>query len=301
MMTTTINKESSIFISIAYASIVGCAFWWLWNYVRGSGRPRRRERSWSFSSRAMIFGVFPSSVEYPDPIIHGTMFFTDCPSPQDIVSDVIPKLLLYDRLRTIPLARGNRNDSRKCVNLDPSKLVRHVVVKGTDQSTIDAIQSNLHKPLSHGRGDLPWWEFLLVENQGEGQSACVWRVHHSLGDGLSLIKVFQDISMYSDGTPLTDIFPKGMERKFQKISWWKAFWSTISASIHVFSLPMRRKDDGTVFSKWNQTYEVCNLNKFRIPLIAISLYCCIKSGVQRRQISYCFRYNTVGVRQRLEK
>jgi len=84
-------------------------------------------------------------------------------------------------------------------------LIRKITISGNDESTYEAIFQHLHDPFREGRNDLPWWEILLIENNGAGQSAVVRRIHHSIGDVGSRVHVFEQMATYQDGTPFKSI------------------------------------------------------------------------------------------------
>jgi hypothetical protein len=77
--------------------------------------------------------------------------------------DVVLTFLQYERCAGIPVEGSNEwrikigTDS-----LDPTKLIRLIETKGDDAATYDAITAHMQDSLSQGRGDLPWWELLLI-------------------------------------------------------------------------------------------------------------------------------------------
>jgi hypothetical protein len=89
------------------------------------------------------------------------------------------------------------------------------------------------------------------QNQDSGNSACLWRIHHALGDGISLATVAQHILEYADGSPFTSVIPPGMmeKRKHKRMALSTLAWKMISATVQVFAMPLGVSDDPTVFSK----------------------------------------------------
>ena len=217
----------------------------------------RRLRSWSFTSTGMALGSFPHHVDCPEHVISASIMFQDCPNPDDVVKHVIPKMLKYERLATIP--EPENGSSRHPVSaLDPSRLVRHVVVNGDKQCTLDAIRDHLFDSVVEGREDLPWWELLIIENAGPGVSACVLRFHHCLADGISMLKVVEDLITNLDGSPVDTILPPGIHKKFKvKVPFLKLLWSSMVAAIQVLTLPLTPFDDDTAFSCGNKDMVSC--------------------------------------------
>ena len=82
----------------------------------------------------------------------------------------------------------------------------------------------------------------------------VWRVHHFIGDGLSLGRVFSKIiSTRTDGTPVDgDLIPASMRlgKKLERQgSFGKMVLNSIAAAIEIAVSPYMRTDHGIVFAK----------------------------------------------------
>ena len=233
----------------ALATIAGTMFLF---YKKRRKSELRRPRSWSFTSTGMALGSFPPHVDCPEHVINASIMFQECPKPDDVVKHIIPKMLQYERLATIP--EPENGSSRHPVSeLDPSRLVRHVVVSGDKQCTLDAIRDHLFDSIMEGREDLPWWEILIIENTGPGVSACVLRFHHCLADGISMLKVVENLITNLDGSPVDSILPPGIHKKFKvTVPFLRLLWSSIVAAIQVLTLPMTAFDDETAFSCGNK-------------------------------------------------
>jgi hypothetical protein len=209
--------------------------------------------------------VFPAHVHYPDPVIHAVIFFAADASPteHDILHHVVHPLLQYQRLSHIPVLDEAERLSFEPGSYDPKRLIRRFSVKSdtedadTDAALFKIIQEHLHDALDdpHGRGRLPWWEILLIDS-GTGsshKSAFVWRIHHALGDGISLATVIQNILTLADGSPIPPIIPPGMmEQRAQSTSrmpWYTLAWKVWYTAFQVLSMPHTKPDDPTLFSK----------------------------------------------------
>ena len=166
-----------------------------------SSSRRSHPRRWSMTSTTMGLGGFPPETKYPDPVIHACLILPQCPTIHDVLTQVVPHILEYRRMATIPLPHS-RSD-RPCVDLDRSKLVRHDEFQEDDQQNdiclYDKVKEYLHQPLSTGRGDLPWWEIVILENTGTGNSCVLWRVHHSLADGMSMVALIENFITHEIG------------------------------------------------------------------------------------------------------
>jgi diacylglycerol O-acyltransferase / wax synthase len=213
MMSKDFIPSSSYTVSAVLVTTVVVA----WFY---SKKPKQRSdnvtRRWSYTSAGMAIGAFPAKANTPDPIINAVMFFQECPRTQEIVNQIVTKMLQYERLNSVYDTITGK--SRLCENLDPQDLVRVIKVQGSDQDSLMAIvDQQMHYPLSEGsRGELlPWWEFLVLQNTGRGPSAVVWRSHHALADGISMVNIVEDIITDMDGNPVVNILPRSMEKKFK--------------------------------------------------------------------------------------
>jgi WS/DGAT C-terminal domain/Wax ester synthase-like Acyl-CoA acyltransferase domain len=237
------------------------AVWW-----RNKAQTKKRgclQRQWSFTSVGMAIGVFPKPVQAPATIINAAIYFRNCPTVEEIAEMVVKPMLAFERLSSIPVP-----DSSSCrppkKAFEPSDLVRKVVIQETEmQATNSAIFEHLQDSLTTGRDELPWWEFLVIENKGLGESACVLRIHHALADGISLVHVFEKIIAYEDGTPVQSIVLPSMARKTTsknssaKLSF-HFVWMMIRDTLKILTLGMSRFDDPTVFTKPNHAHKHSN-------------------------------------------
>jgi hypothetical protein len=157
------DNSSAVTVTVtvlAASTLVSVGLLWC-----GSAFPRRRhhrrpKRRWSITSTTMGFGAYHPSINSPEAIINACIVFQNCPTVDDVVKLVVPKMLEYKRMATIPVLQTRTE--RPCVDLDPSKLVRQVEVEGDDDAMYEKVKEYLHEPLSSGRGDLPWWEILII-------------------------------------------------------------------------------------------------------------------------------------------
>mmetsp|Transcript_10711 Transcript_10711/g.40248 ORF Transcript_10711/g.40248 Transcript_10711/m.40248 type:complete len:503 (-) Transcript_10711:1612-3120(-) len=173
----------------------------------GSDEGGLRRRAMSFSSSSMLDGAFPSSMQMPDPVINACMYFDDCPDEAAML-DVIQKLFEYERFRGVP----RRVSGGAWVWADaasrPQDHLREFRCASTEalHQKIEEIKSD---PLLYPQGpegpqtDKPLFEFVLLHNESRGELSCVVaRVHHSIGDGLSLMLVMQRMITDADGAPI---------------------------------------------------------------------------------------------------
>lgn len=218
---------------------------------------RRLSRRISFTSASMAMGAFPesSSMSRCQPIINGVLIYGpgDLPSQEEF-SKAALKVLLFDRCAGIPVGTIGKNDwrFRECrgVREEPQRMVRTIGFSGGEDALFEIVGEHMQDDLREGRGDLPWWELLVLKNEGDGKSAVVFRMEHCLADGLSMVGLFESLLTYSDGTPMTGGFiPTSMGNKFRKKTsgFLSMFFKSLTSTLKVLSLPSSRFDDSVAF------------------------------------------------------
>lgn len=246
-------------------------------------------RSWSFTSHALALGSFPPRVEFREPIINSVMVFPSgakaagsggsnggLPTEDEMIPLVVKLLQGYDRFGQVYDPATGQSTS-KHADLDPSDMIRVVEfgsskdnanVDDSDAALMAVMEEHALDPLQQGlRGTvLPWWEFLILKNnQNHGKSAVVWRVHHALGDGISLVNVVQDLFLDSKGQKMANIVPKGMEKKFRiQRSPFQWVVDLLSAILTAVTVPVGPFDDDTLFYHRRPPAEMTFPKQFQI-------------------------------------
>ena len=126
----------------------------------------------------------------------------------------------------------------------------------TVQDLADIVQEESRKRVlrAHHR-NLPWWEFILILNKGNGDSMLVLRIDHAVGDGYSVGQICDNFITNEDGTPLGNFYPESMRANKLKQdanlqqSKWKVLPKVIPAMLKVLDLPMIAHDHLTAFAK----------------------------------------------------
>lgn len=235
-----------------------------------------RERSWSFASLNMIEGVLPSRIHAPEPILNVAVYLSSCPSVERLAETVVRSLLEYERLSTIPdvqLKRGRPLDSP----MKPMDMIRQIEVNGDDDVTNKVVLSHSQDSFASRATSKPWWEVLVVKNKGRGFSACVFRMHHGLCDGLSMVHLFSRIISNEKGEQL-DVESMAVSHRSGKrqhqtnpIIW---LFHILREALHIVSLGMTRYDDDTVFSRRNHTTMVYSGRRSAVILPPIDVDLC---------------------------
>jgi diacylglycerol O-acyltransferase len=225
-------------------------------------KERKHRRTWSFSSSGMLRGAFPEQATVPEAIMNVAVYYDrhNCPNKENVVEHLVKPMLEYERLSTIPdpVSASSRPPARA---INPTDLIRLLVVSEDDdnnQALNNAIMNHLHDSfMDRQDSDLPWWEILIIENKGKGQSAIVLRMHHCLADGYSMVNLFEKIITYEDGTPLVSRMSKPTPtsntppKPKSKPNY--SLCSFLREAIHSLTLSASRYDDAIAFSKHNRT------------------------------------------------
>ena len=223
-----------------------------------SKKKNRREHRLSFTSVGLGIGSFPPTANVKEPIINTAVYFTDCPSNQAVVDSIIIPLLEYVRLSTVPDLDNKicRSDDGK-EKVNPNDLIRELNINGDEALLNKTIVEHCQDTLGEGRGDLPWWEILIIRNSNKNApSACVLRFHHVIGDGLALVAAFNKLLTTEDGKEIQSpiSFKSGASKKKRgKKGILSTLWSLIEATGHCLTLAATKYDDDTVFSKMNHS------------------------------------------------
>jgi diacylglycerol O-acyltransferase / wax synthase len=253
---------TTVFVGLALVGIVGSRLLYsLTNHHSKGGRRERRPRSFSYTSNAMVAGSFPPSSLMPETIINAVAWFEECPDAEELAEQVVTPMLAYTRLNSIPDASTSRTRPAS-QHYRPIDLVR-VKQEGGESSIYQEIFRHLQDPLTKDRSDLPWWEVLVIRQpnkaSGKSRAAVVFRIHHGLADGISLVNVFGDILKYQDGSPVVSLLQnftshaKAISKPKRRRGLFREVWIWVRELFNVLTLGMTRYDDDTAYSKHNHS------------------------------------------------
>lgn len=148
----------------------------------------RRPRSMSFTSELMAVGSYFEWNRMIRPIINVALFVDDLPEERELLV-LMEKLLGYHRFASVPTKMGRRWMWNPVDAVDPRAHIARARV-----ADAGGVQEQINAAMMQPLRDLerPWWELLLVENTGPGESCVIFRVDHSIADGISLIQVMNE-------------------------------------------------------------------------------------------------------------
>jgi hypothetical protein len=148
---------------------------------------KKRGRSMSFNSSAMIAGNFPPSSGVCPPIISAALLFRKCPELDVLKEEAWRGLSYYDRFRFVPIydeVRGDWIFEDKNTFRDDS-LFSEITV-ANEAELLQELDRTSMEDLA-GYGKTPAWHMRIIHNSGNGLSAVVVKIHHIIGDGISLV------------------------------------------------------------------------------------------------------------------
>ncbi|GAB4581245.1 MAG: wax ester/triacylglycerol synthase family O-acyltransferase [Anaerolineales bacterium] len=135
-------------------------------------------------------------------MISGVMIFAGKMSFEALISVLEERLLPYERFRQRVVQASNPLSSPYWETV-PDFDIRDHLYRFTphvpDQTALQDLSSRLMSTqLDFSK---PLWEFHFIENYGEGDSALFCRLHHSIGDGIALIRVLLSLTDESETAP----------------------------------------------------------------------------------------------------
>ncbi len=234
---------------------------------------KMRKRSWSFSSEGLFIGPMAPEVKCPSAIINCAMFFEEeCPSKNEVTDSIVKPMLEYERLSTVPLPNGMYQQRQNNNMFAPECMVRTITIHGSQKVTMDNLTAHLDDDLRSSSRNLPWWEFLLVKNEGTGNSAVLLRIEHCLADGLSISSILENLITDEDGNPYntktttySKMLQKTSNRNLNPLSYIKELF-------HILLLEFSPYDSPTIFTKPNQTTVYSGMREvLLLPEISLDL------------------------------
>ncbi len=220
--------------------------------ILGKGKKdQKQKRRVSFQSAAIAMNCMPDSVNLRNPTINIIMTCDKLPKLEDI-ANVIKTMFQYHRMASVPIGKDGDPDwsFEKIGPIDPLNMVRELKMKcDTKEEWAEVVQEQQKQSIR--RIDLPWWEFVLMNNEGAGDHVLLFRIDHSVADGLSLGKIFTSVIQRNDGSTMSSLIPPSMisnkEKVDSKVT--EMILKTPKAILDVSLLPLGKIDDPIYLNK----------------------------------------------------
>lgn len=205
---------------------------------------KQRGRRLSFDSFCMIEGVFPANANALPPIINVLLHFQESPSLDRVITTAY-SLLKYDRFRS-KATFDSRQKSwiLKDVDVDIQSHIKSLEVDNEEQLLDEVNRIACKCDLDYTIE--PAWRIYRITNRGTGTSGILVRIHHALGDGISLVGVMENLFFDTTNQPLRFTLP---ERSSSKTSRSRVnLWALCKSFINVISLAATPYDSNTPFT-----------------------------------------------------
>ncbi|CAM9173312.1 unnamed protein product [Ectocarpus fasciculatus] len=199
--------EREVVLALAIALPLGAL---VLGFCKGR-RSRSRGRSMSFGSGYMSIGSWPRDVKMSDPIITAFVFLDGVPKLADL-EEVCSKILRHDNFKALPVRRAWSYSTRfewRDIEVDPSEVITSVKAEGSAAvlAEMDRVKDTPLRQATFDGRDLPMWGLHLIENTAEdeagiGAAVLALRVHHTLGDGMSMVAVGRSVLEAAGGGEL---------------------------------------------------------------------------------------------------
>lgn len=119
--------------------------------------------------------------------IAGVMFFKNKLSRKKLTEVVRARLLRYERFRKKVVTRNGVPMWHSDEGFEPETHIHHIALpgNGTYKDLQDCVSDLISQPLNYSK---PLWDAHIIDNY-RGGSVLLWRLHHAVADGMSLISV----------------------------------------------------------------------------------------------------------------
>lgn len=233
---------------------------------KGRGEPRRRMRATSLgSTKMMVSGVLPKTAKY-DSIINLALWYDARLPKQEVLQKAFADHVVpHMRFHSIPHQKvdcGPIDWVCQRVEVEKHFFTRKAQMRPTLEAEGFAataegavrrdVEELLNTTLTTKAEGRPWWEVHLIEAPvaTSGQSAAnstrppgmvLVRIHHSLGDGVSLMEMFADAVVDADGTPISQLnlftpASRGARASFSPLKTLKFVGSALKSIVQILGL-----------------------------------------------------------------
>ena len=220
--------------------------------LRNPNQHGASQRRASFSSTVVMAGYMPDRIRLGDPTINVITTYENPPKVDDIISSV-ETLFQYHRLSTVPTGKKASLDWKfeSVGSIDPKRMIRVLNIScDTKEEWAEVVHEQRNTSLR--TRNLPWWEFVLMINEGKGDHVLLFRIDHALGDGLSVGKALTSIIKGVDGSEIQNMIPASMISNKQtksNTSFMGRLSMLLRAIWDVSMAPIGKVDDPIHFSK----------------------------------------------------
>jgi diacylglycerol O-acyltransferase len=206
--------------------------------------PGPRMRSTSIGSTTMMVGGLlpPDQAQDYDAIINVLVRFDRLMTLEDLREVFLLNIVPYEKFHSVPMQKNFGPVTWMPQKVD---ITKHVIgssvrrpqssaklsIRELEQLVRDEAEKHLNTPLSTRCSGRPWWEVHHISVDGTTVGGVLLRIHHALGDGVSLMEAMADVLTDASGKPLdmSKAFspaPRGARKSFNPL---RAFFLVLDA------------------------------------------------------------------------
>ena len=210
----------------------------------------------SFATRICASGVFPKKCKIPEPIIQGTFEAIKFPELNILGEYLKGKLAFYNRFRSIPEydSYGDMVGWSKPIDIEDFNILNHLeeISFESKKEFNDFIDMQLTNNIDM---DKPLWKIYIIrKSKFNPNDTAFVRVHHAIGDGLSLVQSFFKLFTNKNGEPITSkhVTASGkLKQNFFSIAFIKKFFAAL---FKVVAMPISTPDTKCSIKDWPYKY-----------------------------------------------
>lgn len=231
---------------------------------KAANASKRRMRSTSLgSTKMMVSGVLPKSAKY-DSIINLALWYdTRLPKEEALQRAFADHVVPHMRFHSVPhqavdcgpidwvckRVEVNKHFFSRKAHMRPS-LETEGFAATAEGAVRREVEELLNTTLTTKADGRPWWEVHVIEAPvAPGQQAVdarppgmvLVRIHHSLGDGVSLMEMFADAVVDGEGTPISQLnlftpAPRGARASFSPLKALRFAASAVKSAVQILGL-----------------------------------------------------------------
>ncbi len=193
------------------------------------------------------------------PTIAGILVFEHPLNKQNLINVVSKRLFRYERFKKKVILKDGKPMWHEDEKFDLQTHFHHIHLpdNGGYTELQECVSQLISQPLNHNK---PLWDVHLIDNYKNG-SAVLWRLHHAIGDGMSLVKVVYSLTGNSAKDSLT-ISGRNRKSKTRKSTGKKEHLAESEKSVfddamQLLSNPALLRD--TIETNWQTVMEIGEL------------------------------------------
>lgn len=247
-----------IFIGTVGIGAVTVSYLLLQLYMKFSGKKvvvassegKGRARSMSFNSSVLLAGIFPPEAEVRPAIINSLFLFKTCPSAKSL-EEACKNLAHFDRFKN-----GVKHNGKEWQFVETEVVFsNHIKTVGvvSEKNMMEECDRIVQNGVGEYDGEKPLWVFHRIVNAGTGLSGLLIRIHHVIGDGISLVNAMSRILTDEFGSPININIPDGKisakdSGKDAERPPPPGFFQVAKSALDILTLPVSKYDSKTFFA-----------------------------------------------------